>query len=666
MLDNFEIVAIFESNCEPWFTGARVTTAAVILRHQPDAKKRAENRVKFALLTQPLSDMLTYAQTETDKRLTFEQLRDRIESMMGTEEFTICPGEGEPVRVRQETLHGLRVRIVKQDDLHRLGCLPFTVSEADESAEGNDTADGEETEETPEEGEGAEWNPTLNTDAITPRGEYAGYKWGIFLRAPNIFFKLLRIGGAAFRPLGQIARVKFGVKTGCDKFFFVKDKTHAALMELPDRETFKDTYGLYPEDTTAVRIVEAGDDSSHLIEAEYLEPIAFNLMEVDTAEVNPDNLKKHVLLVSEPKENLKGTHVLKYIQWGEEEGFHLRSTCANRLRWYELPTLERGATLWPMAQRYRHIIPLNASRIICNHNLFDVVPLGNLPAEVLTAVLNSTLVALCKHQFGRTMGGDPLLKTEVVDVKMMLVPDPSCASEAVRSRLTSALASMQKRRIHHLVAVDSSDPKPTGDLAMPDRQQLDDAVLELLGIADPEERECLRLELYAEMTRLYRSIRAAELRMNKFKAQKSRKGRITQQSIAGEIWDSFEPKPEYKMLADFAAGQPYETIYLPAGKAKAVNNLLAPHSLFVNGEYISLNEPQRVQYAKALSDAHISGAVAVPEDAAVCAAALKQYAAYEQQLNEDFETVAAEYTADEAMQKRVVHELQRKTRQQTH
>jgi hypothetical protein len=63
--------------------------------------------------------------------------------------------------------------------------------------------------------------------------------------------------------------------------------------------------------------------------------------------------------------------------------------------------------------------------------------------------------------------------------------------------------------------------------------------------------------------------------------------------IAGEVWESFAPKPERKTLADFAAGQPYEIIYLPAGKAKAVHNLLAPHSLFVNGEYITLNELTR-------------------------------------------------------------------------
>ena len=123
LLENFEIVAVIESNCEPWFSGARVTTAITILRRQPDPEVRAANNVKFVWLTRPLSDLLTYTRLEDDRRLTFEELRERIEAATGTDEFLVSLTGNQPISVRQEAMTGLRIRIVNQGGLGHLGCL---------------------------------------------------------------------------------------------------------------------------------------------------------------------------------------------------------------------------------------------------------------------------------------------------------------------------------------------------------------------------------------------------------------------------------------------------------------------------------------------------------------------------------------------------------------
>ena len=680
LLDNFEIVAIFESACEPWFTGARVTTAAVILRHQPDAQKRAENQVKFVLLTQPLSELFTTEPGDADPRMTFEQLRERIEGLEAREEFVICTESGEAVSIRQESLPGMRVRVVRQSGLFTLGRLPFEVSEADETP-GGETADSDVEEAASEireaendavanEAEAGEADAgeadTEEGEALQsiPRGEYGGYKWGIFLRGPDIFFKLLRLGGSRFRPLGQIASIKFGVKSGCDKFFFVQDKTAEALAAEPNREAFHDRYGLFPEDTSQVRIVEAGDKSQHLIEARYLEPLAFNLMEINTAEVKAERLKKRILLVSDNKAELQGTHVLNYIEWGEEEGFDSRSTCVNRQLWYELPIPERGDILWTMTQRYRYIVPVNSCTAICNKRLFNITPNNAKQSLPLAAVLNSTIMALQRYCFGRIQGGDPVMESEVIDVKMMLAPDPQFATPAVRKRLTDALTGLRQREIHHLVAVDSADPNPTGDLAQADRQELDDAVLELLGVADSEQRHALRRELYAEMTRLYRSIRRTEKRMNEFKARSKSRGKITARSIANEIWQRLERKPVVRSLADFTSTRESETVELPAGRLRPVHNLINENSLFVEAErrHIPLQHPERVAFAEALHKARIIGAVSIPSNPEDCRIALLEKTAQDAQIQEQLDSLAAEYTADEALQKKIVQELWRKAR----
>src|SRR5258707_9761225 len=109
-------------------------------------------------------------------------------------------------------------------------------------------------------------------------------------------------------------------------------------------------------------------------------------MEIDSVEVKVENCSRCILVCSQPKEKLKGKHVLDYIKWGERENFHTGSTCASRSvsrPWYDLNPTRRGEMFWPMAQQYRHVIPLNKAELICNHNLFDVFAPDDVPAAAL-------------------------------------------------------------------------------------------------------------------------------------------------------------------------------------------------------------------------------------------------------------------------------------------
>jgi len=669
LLDNFEIVAIFESNCEPWFTGARVTTAAVILRQQSDARKRNANTVRFVSLTRPLSEL--FADTpQADGRLTYDALRDKIESLTGDQSFDIHPSGSKPVRVWQTVEPGMRVRVVSQKDLYDLGCVPFTASgvvnvEADEEVaverdedETNEEIEVADEDEAEDEAVASDWHDEMHDALSRPASDYIGYKWGIFLRAPDTFFELLRRGGERWVPLGKLANIKRGVTSGCDKFFFPKDVTNERLKQL-GADVFEATYGISAKQTGRIRLVQAGDKSAHLVEAKYLEPVAFNLMEIDSVEVNRERLQKQILLVAFLKERLKGTHVAKYVLWGEDEGFDERKTCAARVPWYDLSASERGDIFWTKSQRYRHLAAFNSIGVLCNCNLYYLKSLGEASAEVLAAVLNSTVVALNKHQFGRTMGGDPLLKTEVVDVKMMLVPDPRLASPDVQKRLTDALASLRKRKINHLVDVDGTGDAPSGDLTNADRQQLDDAVLELLGVADPKERQTLRAQLYREVTALFRSIRAAEKRMQAFRNQSARRGKITPRTLAQEIWDTYEVKPQLRTLQEWAQGHEAETITLPRAKALVVDSLFNPKSLSVAGTFIPLEHLDRARFAKALSDSGVSGAVHIPRNAEVCARALNEHEEQQKQLADEFSELAEQRTANEKTAQSIVRELWR-------
>jgi hypothetical protein len=262
------------------------------------------------------------------------------------------------------------------------------------------------------------------------------------------------------------------------------------------------------------------------------------------------------------------------------------------------------------------------------------------------------------------MGREGNQVTETFDVRMMLVPDPREATSEVRHRMETALSSMLERQALPLVDVDSDETIWTGELALEDRQQLDDAVLELIGVLNSKERIALREELYAEITTLYRHIRVAERKMQRHRSATARAGKQTAHSIADEIWDSLAPQPILQTPLDFVPSKAQTQNHnLPTGRAKTVKqHLFQPEGVQIGDVFIELGDPVRGLFVKALTDIGISGSVRVPVDSNVCRKALDEYNAYVESTNTEFTNFAAAYTADENLQARVVNELWKRLR----
>jgi hypothetical protein len=355
-------------------------------------------------------------------------------------------------------------------------------------------------------------------------------------------------------------------------------------------------------------------------------------------------------LVSDPPEKLKGTHVLKYIKWGELEGFDQGSTVAQRAasrQWYDLKPRERGQVAWPKSQQYRHVIAANPKGIVLNCNLYEVYN-RKWNRAAFAGILNSTFVALSKHQFGRFMGREGNLKTEIVDVEMMLVPHPQYCTEATQRRIESALDKMKRRE---------SAPLPE-EFALDDRQALDDAVLETLGLENPTERLAVRDELYQEMSRLYHEIRSAEVVMQKFRRETSRRDRASPHTIAEEIWEEFDKAELRSFPGDFIPdGEPVETVTLPAGKPNVLDDLFHKATLQVNGNLVKFDSKTRAEFAaKAVELGHY-GETAIPKADRACERALESYRRYEAQMDAKFKELAEERSADPETQSRIVREL---------
>jgi hypothetical protein len=315
ILNNFEIVAVFESIDEPWFVGARVVTAITILHHQQDEKKRMSNKVRFVQLRRPLREILAHDGTTAGAVRAADQFRAEILSLKNS-----------------TANERYRARLVNQKELWEQGVqLGIIMSKSKEA----DTEDEE-----------------------AQQGKYYGGKWGVHLRAPDLWFKLLDKYGERLAPLGEIADISRGITSGIDDFFFPKDCSAGCLETHKDPTKFRNEYGVQRKDVESgkVKLVLCGKGRGEIrpIEAEFLEPEVHSLMEIDGFTVSPEDCARLILLVGKKKPELKGTYVLDYIKWGEKRGFHTGATCSARVtddrEWYDLTGHERGRLFWPMAQ----------------------------------------------------------------------------------------------------------------------------------------------------------------------------------------------------------------------------------------------------------------------------------------------------------------------------
>lgn len=600
MLKHFRIVAILESAAERWFPDARVKTCIAILVRCGDEAARRQNPVRFVRLEKPLAEIIGVPATggvgpeaEAGERLR-QQAVDRIRDAI----------EGITRNVHDDRW---RVMVKRQGDLWDEGVRAGQVLKhapvpetPDDDDEDDDTVDAE---------------PDDDLLAAAAGGEYAAGKWGRYLRAPDLYFEILERFRDKFVPLGSIVDIRRGITSGCDAFFMPKDVTDKVLADNPDDKDFRTATGVARRDVVSgkLKIIQDGAKVLHPIEPEYIKPEVHSLMKVHRPVVQDEDLHQVILLIGGDLQQYEGTHAYRYVKYGEIATYQStkskpvpvpeRATCAARERWYDLMGLVKpGFAFWPKSQQYRHIIPANPHRIISNCNLYDLAAceLSMDEQTVLTGILNSTLIGLFKTFYGRYAGTEGNLKTEVVDVNLIDVVDPRKAPKTIVKRFASPLKSMCARDVGGLVE-DSLMDCHSHDLARKiaagpvvhstelqhaDRRELDDAVFELLGVADAAERRGLIDRLYDATAEHFRAIRVTEIQ----KMEDRKKGTGSKFAVAdqaADAWDSLT-LADRTPLAE----------WLLARRTAACEDITIPSERPVQYDGNSLTESETVYFGK--------------------------------------------------------------------
>jgi len=409
-LKNYKIIAIIESKVERWFEYADINTCIIILEKcsgDNKSKERHSNLTRFVYLKKPLRYFIPPAQDMWQKQVERLNSIDKfIKTISAHNEFY----ENEDLRISPK-------------------------SQAELWEEGFDRE----------------------------QNKYVGSKWGKYIRAPEIFFKILETGKGKLVPLKQIAEVRRGFTTGANEFFYL----------------------------TEDEIKRWG------IEREFLQPIIFSLKEVDGYKLDKTKLGKRAIICWTDKKKIKGTKLLKYIQDGERKGFHRRPTCASRgpESWYCLGKGWQYAPLvFPAKVGERMPVFLN-DNVFEDKKLYGVIPKKPEDKLILAALLNSTVSRFFVEFTCRQLtGAQAIADIDVVIVENLSLLSPQKLSSEIRTALEKSFDRLSKSSCESifLELANSPDEVSLGKVK-PDRRKLDKIVMgDILGLSDDEQLEVYR------------------------------------------------------------------------------------------------------------------------------------------------------------------------------
>jgi len=560
LLKNTKIIALIESKVERWFEDADINTVITIAEKCNNENERNNNIVKFVQLKKPLEDIIPTIK-EDERWKAIDKLIKLIEN---TNEYY-------------------------EDE--RIGIFIKTQKEL--------------------------WEEGYDEEAR----KYIGSKWGKYVRAPDIFFKILEKGNRILVPLKEVADVTRGFTTGANEFFYLTEGEiqkwgierefwmHPIKRdeEVPSPEqVWKDRGGEYfkaGQYAKRMRLEDALRDDGYV----YWAPnyLIKSPRECRSILIDPKSLKYRVLLIHKDKSELEGNNILKYIQWGENQGFHLGPTCASRQKWYELEEIQ-GELLSMMSFNERYIFWLNNVRSFIDARLYGIsLKESNTDKKIiLSAILNSSFIPLFLELWGRVNLGQGALDVKVYEYGKMLIINPDTIKEGQINRIKKKLNTLLEREVGSVFEeFNANSPEEVSlEKIKSDRRELDKIVMgEILGLSEEEQ-----LEVYRAVIDLVKS------RIEKAKSVKrnEKKKGINLEQLAEDIIKEIKLKPLPNFPDDYLNDlEIAETRKVPSGRKVTMENTL--EGIWLNIDEVRI-KCSSINEAKYLRWAALTGKIEVP------------------------------------------------------
>jgi len=262
--------------------------------------------------------------------------------------------------------------------------------------------------------------------------KYLGSKWSNYLRAPDIYWKIVDQHYDSFVKLKDISSVSRGITSGCDEFFYLN------RQEIDNWQ----------------------------IEKRYLKKLMKSSTESKNTIPKESELTLSVFDCTESKGRLSGTNALKYIQWGEEQQFHKRTTFNSRKRWYSLKERASPDLILPKSINQIYRVFKNEMNVIVHQRLYECNLFESYSKDLIHSLLNSTLVSFMLELNARTGLGQGLLDMTVYEVANVLIPNPAMFND--------------------LPKIDREIGLLDEEFCSPDRLELDKIIFDKIGLSESE------------------------------------------------------------------------------------------------------------------------------------------------------------------------------------
>ncbi|MBI1851348.1 MAG: N-6 DNA methylase [Planctomycetes bacterium] len=293
----------------------------------------------------------------------------------------------------------------------------------------------------------------MDRDVLARREEEGGPPWTLELRAPDVFLEILERAEDRLVPLGEVARVRFGGKTGANSFFYVAVE---AKPSDPEGEWLVRPLGS-PKTNAPLRVPGA-----------WLEPALVSPRDLRGPVMRRDDVALRVLRLPASREALRGTDAERHVLDAERSGIAARPSLQGREPWWNLPPSPDVPLLHSLIvdERPGAFLVAGDGRVWIDANFDLITPTPPASAASLFASLASTFGLLAREFYLPSNLGQGALKANPTYLARLPVVD------ARRVRV--------------------AESPPT------DRAAIDRAFLEALGVRDVEHQRARLAESLAE------------------------------------------------------------------------------------------------------------------------------------------------------------------------
>ncbi|MFA4798539.1 HsdM family class I SAM-dependent methyltransferase [Pyrococcus kukulkanii] len=389
-----------------------------------------------------------------------------------------------------------------------------------------------------------------------PQEELGPGKWGRYLRAPAVYWKILSRG--KWVKLKDVAKVRRGFTTGANWFFYVEDVTDEIddkkfATTVKNKLTIRDIEEAKAE---GLRVVRNGKNELWLIEEELLKPVIKSPREIRKYYVDETEVKYKVFLVPKKKDKkdekdkkdktpeqeqvieevrTNYPHAWRYIEHGEKEGVHENPTCKTRKPWFCLGGEIIGDIVMNERVGERCAFYWN-QKVNINKNLYAIYIKQDDHKKTIWGLLNSTITRLFIETEVRSLtGAVTAVDIDVNVAESIRIPDPKSIGNP--EEIVGAMEKLKDTEVLSIFdELGATTPEEVSlDKVKPERLALDRAVLKAVGFGDDEIDDVL-LELYRAVVDTVKSrLEKAESVQNEKSKRNSVKVEVLLEEVEAEL-----------------------------------------------------------------------------------------------------------------------------------